>query len=75
MAGIGRDNLQNVPVFNDFPDCIEAEDVDAGPFLVRIGGPNLMTMKYYQVSFCHGSLKGNRLTGVLSRHSLEVFDE
>ena len=75
MAGLGRDNLQNVPVFNDFPDFIEAKDVDAGPVLVRIGRPNLMTVKYHQVALCHGSLEGNRLPGVLSRHPLEVFDE
>ena len=75
MAGLGRDNLQNVPVFNDFPGCFEAEDVDTGPVLVCIGGPNLVTMKYHQVAFCHGSLEGNRLPGVLSRHSLEIFDE
>ena len=75
MAGLGRDNLQNVPVFNDFPGCIEAKDIDAGPVLVRIGGSNLMTMKYHQVAFCHGSLEGHRLTGVLPRHSFKVFDE
>ena len=49
MAGLCRDNLQNVPVFNDFPECIEAEDVYASPVLVRIGGSNLMTMKYHQL--------------------------
>jgi hypothetical protein len=45
MAGLCRDNLQNIPVFNDFPDCIEAEDVDTGPVLVSIGGPNCITTK------------------------------
>ena len=56
MASLGRNNLQNVPVFNDFPVCIKTENVYAGPILVRIGGPNLMTMKHHQVAFCHGSL-------------------
>ena len=53
MAGLGWDNLQNVPVFNDFSEFIEAEDVDAGPVLVRVSGPNLMTMKYHQIALCH----------------------
>ena len=75
MAGLGRNNLQNVPVFNDFSGFIEAKDVNAGPVLIRIGGPNLMTVKYHQVAFCHGTLEGNRFSRVLSRHSLEVFDE
>jgi hypothetical protein len=75
MSSLGGDNLQNVPVFNDFSDFIEAEDVNAGPVLVRICGPKLMTVKYHQVAFCHGSFEGHRLAGVLSRHSLEVVDE
>lgn len=43
VAGLGGDNLQNVPVFNDVSGFIEAEDIDAGPVLVCIGGPNLIS--------------------------------
>ncbi len=75
MAGLVRHNLQNIPVFNDFSFCIEAEDVNTGPVLVRIGGPNLMTVKDHQVAFCHGTLEANGLSGVVSRHSLEVLDK
>ncbi len=73
ICGIWRDSLQNVPVFNDLAAIVQPEDVDSSP--VGVTGPLLTTMQNNVTAFCEDSQEVNSLTGVLSRHAGEVFDE
>lgn len=73
IGRILRHDLQNIPVLDNLPICIETEDIDASPMLVT--WPFLITMKHDMVVLGNDALEVHALARVLLRHSFEVCDE
>ena len=66
-----RNDLKNVPVFDNLTVVIKAKDVNPG--IILIPRPLLMTVQHYQVSFRDRSHKLNLFAGALSRHAFEIL--
>ncbi|CAM5250732.1 NAD(P)-binding domain-containing protein OS=Streptomyces tendae OX=1932 GN=GUR47_18335 PE=4 SV=1 [Streptomyces tendae] len=72
VVGCGRDDLEDVPVFNDLAVGVEAEDVDARVLLV---GPGLVAVQDDVVAVGEGTPVFDALARILGGHALEVVDE
>ncbi len=75
MQGIFRDCLQNVPVLDDLPPFVKSKNVDSSPIHVFARWPFLATVKDDEISFGYSPYESNGLSGILSRHTFEVFDK
>jgi len=68
-----RDDLQHVPVFNDFAFVIQSEDVNPG--VVVVAWPVLEAVKNNKLTLGNGSLDLDAFAWPLAGHSLEISDE
>jgi len=68
-----RDNLQNVPVFDDLSPVVEPEDVD--PRIIVISRPVLEAVKNDILTLGDHPLDLDPLAGPLARHPLEITDK
>ena len=69
----GGDELQDIPVLDELAALVEPKDVDL--CVVVVAGPALVTVEDAQVTFGNRPFELDALTGILSRHALEVLDE
>jgi len=70
---LGRDDLKDVPVFDDFAGFVEAKDVYAG--VVVVARPLLIAVQDDEVAFCDDTLEVHLFPGVVGGHALEVGNE
>src|SRR5512145_596913 len=73
VSRVLRDYLQHVPMLDDLPVFVEAEDVD--PCIVLAAWPSLMAVQDDVLALSDGADELHVLAGILSRHALEVVDE
>jgi hypothetical protein len=73
VIGFGRDDLQHVPMFNDFAVAIKAKDVDSGPIMVP--WPFLEAVKYDIIALSNHAFEMHLFAGICARCLLEIIDE
>ena len=68
-----RQDLQHIPVLDDFSIIIQPKDIDTGIF--QSLGPNLVAMQNDVLTVYKRTFHLNALAGILLGHLLEISDE